>query len=318
MGAMMSAPNGTIEVPLAWKDTDPRATMQGYSGAFKAGGLYYKRIHAMGQIRVSASIVDESVEHGIVSFQMSASSLDKMDRFGKSDPYCIVYRALVPDADTNNSSQWVPVFRTNMLKKTLDPVWDPVSLPLCAFVANDYHRMLRFDVFDWDRGSADDLIGRGFSTLADMMAGEVSVDLISPEKSAKAAKKNKSYTNSGVLTLSNAQVTPTTGSQLDLPPPLDNIEMLAWERWSVDDVATFLVREHKYDPEFADRFREHEIDGPAFVMLNDVDLKNDLGMTVLGRRKHLLGLIHALKRDSDSVSSSRGLGGSGMGGALAL
>ena len=42
-------------------------------------------------------------------------------------------------------------------------------------------------------------------------------------------------------------------------------------------------------------------------------------MTVIGRRKRLLGLIHQLKRDSDSVASNRGARASrGLGGAFAM
>ncbi|KNC52998.1 copine-5 [Thecamonas trahens ATCC 50062] len=317
MLSVLSEPSCTFTTRLAWEDKDPRASMDGMSNGMKFGGLAYRSHGALGTITVSANVVDETVEHAMVSFSLSAAGLDKMDRFGKSDPYVIVRRALTPDAVVG-SPGWVPVYRTETVKKTLDPTWQPASISLCGLAANDLHRQLMFEVYDWDAGSADDIIGYAITTLADMLAGNVSIPVINTEKAAKAARKKKSYDNSGMLTISNTQMTPISGSELGLPAPLDNIELLAWERWTVDDVVCFLVREHKYDVELAERFRAAEIDGFGFVALNDSDLK-ELGMTVIGRRKRLLGLIHQLKRDSDSVASNRGARASrGLGGAFAM
>ena len=52
-----------------------------------------------------------------------------------------------------------------VLKKTLDPVYQIRRLPVSQLCNGDFLRPLRFECYDWDQGSAHDFIG-AFETTA--------------------------------------------------------------------------------------------------------------------------------------------------------
>lgn len=181
--------------------------------------------------------------------------------------------------------------------KTLEPQWSTTDMLLSSLCANDLDRVLHFEVYDYDQGSSHDLIGAARTTARMILAGEhaAGLPLINPELQAAAAKKNKPYNHSGLLRFTAPRFTPLPGSTLGYPPPLDMIELWAWEMWNVDHVYTFLTREQKLAPELAERFRQNGINGPALVMLNESDLRTELGMTRLGERKNLMAMLAQLR-----------------------
>eukprot|EP01012_Entosiphon_sulcatum_P032053 TRINITY_DN40798_c0_g1_i1.p1 TRINITY_DN40798_c0_g1~~TRINITY_DN40798_c0_g1_i1.p1 ORF type:complete len:508 (-),score=84.52 TRINITY_DN40798_c0_g1_i1:97-1620(-) len=110
--------------------------------------------------------------------QLSASALDKKDLLGKSDPYLKLSKECL------RKDNFVPVLRTEHITQCLEPEWQPRFLSAVELCDNDPNKPLLCEVFDYDKGSEDDLIGTATVTLTECLAG-VTLDLLHPKKVAK-------------------------------------------------------------------------------------------------------------------------------------
>uniref|UniRef100_A0A8C8RSK8 Copine family member 9 n=1 Tax=Pelusios castaneus TaxID=367368 RepID=A0A8C8RSK8_9SAUR len=88
----------------------------------------------------------------IVTMQLCANKLDKKDFFGKSDPFLVFSRS-------NEDGTFTICHKTEVVKNTLNPVWQPFSIPVRALCNGDYDRTVKIDVYDWDRDGSHDFIG---------------------------------------------------------------------------------------------------------------------------------------------------------------
>ena len=76
--------------------------------------------------------------------------------------------------------------------------------------------------------------------------------------------------------------------------------------WSVDDVQQFLVDNglNAFNPTFL----EHEICGETLATLTDSDIRNSLGITILGQRRRLLAAV-ARQAQEKLCAQETGAGG---------
>uniref|UniRef100_A0A2K6KTX9 Copine family member 9 n=1 Tax=Rhinopithecus bieti TaxID=61621 RepID=A0A2K6KTX9_RHIBE len=75
----------------------------------------------------------------IATMQLCANKLDKKDFFGKSDPFLVFYRS-------NEDGTFTICHKTEVVN-TLNPVWQPFSIPVRALCNGDYDRtQLNFTV----------------------------------------------------------------------------------------------------------------------------------------------------------------------------
>lgn len=100
-----------------------------------------------------------SASKEVVTMNFTGSGLDKKDTFGKSDPFLIFYRC-------NDNSSYLPVHKTEFIKKTLDPVWKPIIVPARILCAGDQNRSIKIECYDWDSDGSHDLIGECYTNLA--------------------------------------------------------------------------------------------------------------------------------------------------------
>uniref|UniRef100_A0A8C2CFT5 Copine VIII n=1 Tax=Cyprinus carpio TaxID=7962 RepID=A0A8C2CFT5_CYPCA len=91
-----------------------------------------------------------------VLMQFCGNKLDKKDFFGKSDPFLVFYRS-------NKDGTFTICHKTEVVKNTLDPVWQAFKIPVRALCNGDYDRAIKIEVYDWDRDGGHDYIGE-FST----------------------------------------------------------------------------------------------------------------------------------------------------------
>uniref|UniRef100_A0A672FII3 C2 domain-containing protein n=1 Tax=Salarias fasciatus TaxID=181472 RepID=A0A672FII3_SALFA len=91
-----------------------------------------------------------------VMLQFCGNKLDKKDFFGKSDPFLVFYRS-------NEDGSYTICHKTEVVKNTLDPVWQAFKIPVRALCNGDYDRSIKVEVYDWDRDGGHDFIGQ-FST----------------------------------------------------------------------------------------------------------------------------------------------------------
>lgn len=89
------------------------------------------------------------------TFQMvlSGKGLDKKDLLGKSDPFTIISKK-------TDDGVWSQVFQTEVIKKTLDPEWRPITGNSVSLTGKNPERPLLFQVYDHDKNGKHDLIGQ--------------------------------------------------------------------------------------------------------------------------------------------------------------
>ncbi|CAL8254979.1 unnamed protein product, partial [Gadus morhua 'NCC'] len=65
------------------------------------------------------------------TMQFCANKLDKKDFFGKSDPFMVFYRS-------NEDGTFTICHKTEVVKNTLNPVWQSITIPVRALCNGDY------------------------------------------------------------------------------------------------------------------------------------------------------------------------------------
>uniref|UniRef100_A0A674ATH5 Copine-8-like n=1 Tax=Salmo trutta TaxID=8032 RepID=A0A674ATH5_SALTR len=145
-----------------------------------------------GTIKVRAEELSNCRES--VMLQFCGNKLDKKDFFGKSDPFLVFYRS-------NEDGSFTICHKTEVVKNTLDPVWQAFKIPVKALCNGDYDRSIKVEVYDWDRDGGHDFIGEFNTSYREMSRGQSqfhSYEVVNPKKKGK---KKKKYLNSGTVTL---------------------------------------------------------------------------------------------------------------------
>uniref|UniRef100_A0A3B4AM02 C2 domain-containing protein n=1 Tax=Periophthalmus magnuspinnatus TaxID=409849 RepID=A0A3B4AM02_9GOBI len=99
------------------------------------------------------------------SMQFCANKLDKKDFFGKSDPFMVFYRS-------NEDGTFTICHKTEVVKSTLNPVWQPFSIPVRALCNGDYDRTIKVEIYDWDRDGSHDFIGEFTTCYTQLCRGQ--------------------------------------------------------------------------------------------------------------------------------------------------
>ncbi|XP_025114757.1 copine-3-like isoform X4 [Pomacea canaliculata] len=112
--------------------------------------------------KVSAEEIKEGDEN-VLTFRGKA--LDKMDFFGKSDPYLEILRS-------TPGGSWQLVHRTEVVKNNLNPSWKPFELSVNTLCGRNKKQIMKFDVYDWDSDGSHDYIGGFSAPLEDMLQAQ--------------------------------------------------------------------------------------------------------------------------------------------------
>ncbi|XP_031656952.1 copine-8-like [Oncorhynchus mykiss] len=129
-----------------------------------------------------------------VMLQFCGNKLDKKDFFGKSDPFLVFYRS-------NEDGSFTICHKTEVVKNTLDPVWQAFKIPVKALCNGDYDRSIKVEVYDWDRDGGHDFIGEFSTRYREMSRGQSQFHTYEVVNQKKRDKKKKRYLNSGTVTL---------------------------------------------------------------------------------------------------------------------
>ncbi|XP_049848528.1 copine-9-like [Schistocerca gregaria] len=123
-----------------------------------------------------------------LTLELSASNLDKKDLgpFAKSDPYLELSRE-EPDGTK------ALVYRTEVVHKTLNPTWMPITVPTHLMCRSDYKEPIIITCYDWNKSSSPNLIGE-IRTTVEQLFKERYHYFINPKKC-----KKKNYLHSGTL-----------------------------------------------------------------------------------------------------------------------
>lgn len=158
------------------------------------GTVYFENNEVSPVRKLKIVAKEENSSDEIINLHFKAHNVDKMDFFGKSDPYFILSKSV--------NGSWAQVYKSEIVKKTLDPIWKPFSLTSKQFYDNNQNYPLKIDVFDWDMGTKDDFIGGFDFTYPQMNNKNCRFELINLKKQ----KKKKKYSNSGIFEVVDFQV----------------------------------------------------------------------------------------------------------------
>ncbi|XP_053717693.1 copine-8 isoform X3 [Synchiropus splendidus] len=128
-----------------------------------------------------------------VMLQFCGNKLDKKDFFGKSDPFLVFYRS-------NEDGTFTICHKTEVIKTTLNPVWQAFKIPVRALCNGDYDRTIKVEVYDWDRDGGHDFIGEFSTSYRELSRGRNHFNVYEVINPKKKLKKRR-YINSGTVTL---------------------------------------------------------------------------------------------------------------------
>lgn len=128
-----------------------------------------------------------------VMMQFCGNKLDKKDFFGKSDPFMVFYRS-------NEDGSFTICHKTEVIKNTLNPVWQAFKIPVRALCNGDHDRTIKVEVYDWDRDGSHDFIGEFSTSYRELSRGQSQFNVYEVVNAKKKGKKKK-YLNSGTVTL---------------------------------------------------------------------------------------------------------------------
>ncbi|XP_048029436.1 LOW QUALITY PROTEIN: copine-5b [Megalobrama amblycephala] len=168
LGEIVGSPASRLEKPLG-----------GIPG--KNCGIIVLSAEELGNCRDSATM------------QFCANKLDKKDFFGKSDPFMVFFRS-------NEDGTFTICHKTEVVKNTLNPVWQPFTIPVRALCNGDYDRTIKVEVYDWDRDGSHDFIGEFTTSYRELARGQSQFNVYEVVNPKKKMKKKK-YVNSGTVTL---------------------------------------------------------------------------------------------------------------------
>ncbi|NWX93649.1 CPNE7 protein, partial [Nothoprocta pentlandii] len=161
--------------------------------------LFLKYGKFAGKSTITVISEEISGNNGYVELAFRAKKLDDKDLFSKSDPFLEIYRI-----DDDRSEQLV--YRTEVVKNNLSPVWEPFKVSLNSLCSCEEKRRLRCVVWDYDSRGKHDFIGEFFTTFEEMQKAmgenKVQWDCMNP----KYKIKKRNYKNSGVVVLLDLKI----------------------------------------------------------------------------------------------------------------
>ncbi|CAH2324355.1 copine-7 [Pelobates cultripes] len=162
-------------------------------------GLFLKYGKYAGKSTITVISEEISGNNGYVELSFCARKLDDKDLFSKSDPFLEIYRI-------NDDQSEQLVYRTEVVKNNLNPVWEPFKVSLSSLCCCEEKRKLRCLVWDYDSRGKHDFIGEFYATFEEMQKGiggnKVQWDCVNP----KYKIKKRNYKNSGVVILTDLKI----------------------------------------------------------------------------------------------------------------
>ncbi|XP_036159423.1 copine-7 [Myotis myotis] len=149
-----------------------------------------------GKSTITVVAEDISTNNGYVELSFRAQKLDDKDVFSKSDPFLELYRV-------NDDQSEQLVYRTEVVKDNLSPVWEPFKVSLNSLCSCEETRPLKCLVWDHDSRGKHDFIGEFATTFAEMQTAFAEDQAQWECVNAKYKQKKRHYRNSGLVILAD-------------------------------------------------------------------------------------------------------------------
>uniref|UniRef100_A0A4W6D9T0 Copine family member 9 n=1 Tax=Lates calcarifer TaxID=8187 RepID=A0A4W6D9T0_LATCA len=113
----------------------------------------------------------------------------------------------------NEDGTFTICHKTEVIKNTLNPVWQPFTIPVRALCNGDYDRTVKVDVYDWDRDGSHDFIGEFTTSYRELSRGQNQFNVYEVLNPKKKGKKKK-YINSGTVSTPTSPISASHSSVL--------------------------------------------------------------------------------------------------------
>eukprot|EP00485_Elphidium_margaritaceum_P002338 CAMPEP_0202687436 /NCGR_PEP_ID=MMETSP1385-20130828/3115_1 /ASSEMBLY_ACC=CAM_ASM_000861 /TAXON_ID=933848 /ORGANISM="Elphidium margaritaceum" /LENGTH=637 /DNA_ID=CAMNT_0049342223 /DNA_START=49 /DNA_END=1959 /DNA_ORIENTATION=- len=144
----------------------------------KGGKIKNKKSKRYSSITVTAEKV-AGTRNEVITMQFIGKGLPKMDgMFGKSDPYFTISRV-------REDNKAMLVYKSEVIKSNLNPAWKALTIDAQKLCNCDAYRPLIIEVYDWDKNSSDDIIGRVETNLNELRGKPQGMKLTRATKSGK-------------------------------------------------------------------------------------------------------------------------------------
>ncbi|KAA8498216.1 Copine-8 [Porphyridium purpureum] len=132
--------------------------------------------------KITLKVEPVAANDHFVFVSFAGSQIKSMDGpLSKSDPFLKIY-AMDPQPRL--------VAKTEFVKNTKDPVWQPMQISLTQLCQGDVNRPIQISCYDYDEGSAEDLIGKFECSVAQLMRPTgFEMELDPPKRSRKSVGK---------------------------------------------------------------------------------------------------------------------------------
>lgn len=137
-----------------------------------------------GYVILQAEEVSSSSSRDTLELQLAGNNLKNTDgMFGLSDPFFILKR-INPDGKT-----WNTVWKSDVVKDNLNPVWDVAQIPLQVMCNGDMTRRIQIQIMDYDSLGTHDDMGCVETTVQELIDHAPKVYDIMSVSRKKAKKK---------------------------------------------------------------------------------------------------------------------------------
>eukprot|EP01027_Heterolobosea_sp_BB2_P017458 GEZU01024717.1.p1 GENE.GEZU01024717.1~~GEZU01024717.1.p1 ORF type:complete len:442 (+),score=140.82 GEZU01024717.1:185-1510(+) len=145
-----------------------------------------------GQMIIRAEEKTDCTDVAVMYFEGKGLA-NKDGFFGKSDPYLVISRA-------NEDGSFTIVHKTEVVKDSSKPTWNPIVIRVSKLCNNDYMRPLKIECFDWDSDKKSDFIGEFKVNLTDLL-NQKEFQLVDARTNT-----NKSPKNTGTILVRQSMV----------------------------------------------------------------------------------------------------------------
>ncbi|KAL2082039.1 hypothetical protein ACEWY4_021857 [Coilia grayii] len=141
---------------------------------------------------------EEIKDNRVVKFEVEARGLDKKSFFGKSDPFLEFYRL--------TESGWQLAYRTEAVKRNLNPCWRPFRVPMQSLCGGDMEKPIKVDCYSYKTNGSHDLIGIFETTLTNLTEASRTTPAEFECVNMKKKNKNNKYKNSGIVSVKLCEI----------------------------------------------------------------------------------------------------------------
>ena len=102
------------------------------------------------KVKRKAKKLSESDANSRIVLSLEGANLANVEGFlGCSDPFFVISTSL---QESDGSIAWFQVYRSEEIRNTLDPKWEPASIDLALLCQGNYSRKLKVSLYDWEEG----------------------------------------------------------------------------------------------------------------------------------------------------------------------